>query len=446
MINPALKTRPVVVLSNNDGCIIARSNEAKALGIGMGVPVFKVKHIIDKHGIVMCSANHHLYQEVSDKVMSALAAVVEELEIYSIDEAFFSLGKQKPGARISLEEQIEFVRKTIEEQTDIPVSIGIARTKTLAKLANQIAKDKGVGTYNLVGDLADTELTNAFIDAHLADIPANQIWGVGRSSQQLLQKHGVYTALDLKYVNDTWIKQNFNVNGMRTILELRSIPCFLLDPERNEEPNRSILSSRSFGAKVFSIEEVKEAVANFVHIAARKLRAQKLVTKQIYIHLRVDNGEHFRGSVLEGGLKLSSPSSETPELILAAHKIVDEIFVPGLTYRKAGVMLCDLRMADDMQLNLFPSDNRPLSKPLVSIRGRLKKDSDRAERTCREMEDLGFRRKSIDGVSKSKPISAVVDQLNQKLGINTIFWAAMGNPHKTRTWKARQEHKNLQKN
>ncbi len=398
LVNPALEGRPVVVLSNNDGCIIARSNEVKALGIKMGVPLFKVKHILEQHRVAICSANFSLYTELSNKVMSALAEIVEELEVYSIDEAFFSFGqssnKTSENSQVSLAQQAEYVQAYIEKAIGIPVSIGIASTKTLAKLANKIAKDKKLGIFHLESE----------IDAYLRDTPVADIWGIGWGSQNLFKKHGIYTAYDLKSTKDLWIKQHMNVNGMRTVLELRSIPCFPLDSQRMNEPSRSIISSKSFGTKVKTKEEVKEAVANFISTATRRLRTQKLIATVLHVHLIVCDGPSYRGRSLYASIHLDRPSAETPDFIHAANELIDEIFIPGLAYRKAGVMLTGLKTADTLQLNLF-------------------KIEDPAE-------------------TKQKNISDLVDKINNKLGSNSIFWAAMGTPHQKQAWQSKREWSN----
>ncbi len=401
LANPALKERPVVVLSNNDGCIIARSNEVKALGVSMGVPLFQVQEILERNRVAICSANFSLYSEISTKVMSALAETVEELEIYSIDEAFFSFGESTKVSSTALYEQARYVQTYIEQTIGIPVSIGIATTKTLAKLANKTAKDRKIGVFSLHSDKPDSEQAKAELDLYLQNIPAADIWGIGRGSQRLLEKHGIYTAYDLKYTKDLWVKQHMNINGLRTVLELRSIPCFPLDSQRSSEPSQSIISSRSFGEKVKTSEELKEAVANFIYTATRRLRAQNLVATELHVNLQVHDESSFRGRHLTGAVKLDKASAETPEFIEAASDIINEIYIPGLLYRKAGVMLTGLKAANTSQLSLFSTEP--------------------------------------ETPTKQNNISTVVDKINKKLGSNTLFWAAMGNPAQKQSWQSKRE-------
>lgn len=401
LMNPALKERPVVVLSSNDGCIIARSNEVKAMGVAMGVPLFQVKEILEKNKAVICSANFSLYSEISSRVMSALAEIVEELEVYSIDEAFFSFGDSTKVSSKALYEQAQYVQTYIEKNIGIPVSIGIATTKTLAKLANKSAKDRKLGIFSLHSDNPDLEQTTTELDLYLKTIPVADVWGIGKASQRLLEKNCIYSAYDLKCANDMWIKQHMNINGMRTVLELRSRSCFPLDSERHNEPSQSIINSRSFGEKIKTLEEVKEAVANFVSTATRRLRAQNLIASELQVYLQIHDGFGSRGRQLDASIQLESPSAETPKFIEAANEIIDEIFIPGLLYRKAGVMLTGLKAANTLQLNLFHSE------PESHV--------------------------------EQSDISKIVDKINKKLGANSVFWAAMGNPSQKQAWQAKRE-------
>ena len=258
LFNPKIRKKPVVVLSNNDGCIISRSNEAKALGIKMGEPYFKAKDIIVKNNVNVFSSNYSLYGDLSRRVMRTLKRFNEAIEVYSIDEAFIDLSNF-PDSEV--EEIGKQIRETVLQWTGIPTSIGIANTKTLSKVANHIAKKKQSGVTSLIG------IDN--LDPILEKVEINDIWGVGRQLTKFYQKHGIYNAKQLKNKSNTWIKKSSNVLSSRTAMELRGIPC--IDLETTTTKRKSCVVSRSFGKRIETFQELKEAVANYCLMHLKKL-------------------------------------------------------------------------------------------------------------------------------------------------------------------------------
>jgi len=264
IFNPKLVGRPVVVLSNNDGCVVARSNEAKALNIGMGVPAFEVADLIKKHSIEVFSSNYTLYADMSRRVMETLATFAPEIEIYSIDEAFLNLA----GFKSPLADYGRQIQRTVKQWTGMPVSIGIAGTKTLAKIANHLAKRSA--ELDGVLDLS----ASANIEKVLAEVPLEKVWGIGIRSAIKLKRAGLKTALDLSKADISWIRNRFGVVGVRTVYELRGSCCYPL--EDNPPARQSIVVSRMFGVPVESIEQLKEAAATYAARAGEKLREHSL--------------------------------------------------------------------------------------------------------------------------------------------------------------------------
>lgn len=314
VFNPKLRDQPLVILSNNDGCIIARSKKAKALGIKMGEPIFHYKNRAD---IIRLSSNFELYSDMSHRVMETLSTCSPDLEIYSIDEAFFSL-EDHP----QLKEEALHIREKVRKWTGIPISIGIAPTKTLAKLASEIAK-KNDGAFVLREDMEST----------LGSIEVSEIWGIGRALAGRLKRKGIYSALDLKNAEDAWIRKMLGVVGYRTVLELRGKPCF----ELNEIPEKkkSIVCSRSFGSRVTKLEELHEAVSTFAARAAEKLREQESYASFLSVFL-ISNER-----IASCHATFPNASSYTPDFISAAKVGAEKLFDSNQEYRKAGVLIGD---------------------------------------------------------------------------------------------------------
>ncbi|MBN1845985.1 MAG: Y-family DNA polymerase, partial [Sedimentisphaerales bacterium] len=259
---PRWEGQPVVVLSNNDGCVVARSDEAKALGIRMGVPVFQVRDLIEKHGVEVFSSNYTLYADMSRRVMETLAGFAPAMEVYSIDEAFLDLA----GNRADRTEYARQIRRRVRQWVGIPVTIGLGPSKTLAKVANHLAK----WSARAQGVLDLTECP--YLAEALRRTPVQDVWGVGPQYARRLRQAGIQTAWDLRSAGDAWIRRELGVTGLRTVHELRGIACY--DLETSAPPNQGIANSRSFGRPVETLAELQEAVAAYMSRAARKLRRQ----------------------------------------------------------------------------------------------------------------------------------------------------------------------------
>jgi DNA polymerase V len=347
-----LEGRAVVVLSNNDGCVVARSNEAKALGIGMGVPFFEVKDIVEKNSLQVFSSNYTLYADMSDRVMRTLSAFTTQIEVYSIDEAFLNLA----GISNNLEQYGRQIRATVKKWTGMPVSIGIAATKTLAKITNKIAKKshRADGVYDLTarGD----------IDGVLADTRVEDIWGVGVRTALKLKRARIETALQLKNADTCWIRKVFGVVGLRTVYELGGVVCYAL--EENLPARKQIVVSRSFGRPVKNIDELKEAAATFAARAGEKLRQEKLFAGLITVFLttsRFIQNKYFNSHTAA----FNVATADTTELIRAASKGIEKIYRPGHLYKKAGVCLHNLAPANQIQGHLFDNIDREKSRRLM---------------------------------------------------------------------------------
>jgi DNA polymerase V len=343
LFNPKIRRKPVVVLSNNDGCIISRSNEAKALGIKMGEPYFKAKDIIVKNKVEVFSSNYSLYGDLSRRVMRTLKRFNSEIEVYSIDEAFLDLSNfpDQDVEKIGKE-----IRETVLQWTGIPTSIGIAKTKTLSKIANHIAKKKQSGVTNLIG------IDN--LDPILEKVEINDIWGVGKQLTKFYQKNGIYNAKQLKNKSNTWIKKSSNVLGSRTAMELRGIPCINL--EITSTKRKSCVVSRSFGKRIEKFQELKEAVANYCLNASEKIRSESLVAKAITVFVRTSPFQRNFGYYSNAKtIDFPIATNNSIEIVKIAVSILENIFKNGYQYQKAGVMLTGL-YNDDGRKNLFSSD------------------------------------------------------------------------------------------
>ena len=356
LFQPHLDKKPVVVLSNNDGCIISRSDEAKALGVGMAGPYFLAKPLIEKHNVATFSSNYNLYGDLSWRVMETLRMLLgaENVEVYSVDEAFLELGEY--GAE-ELQKIAENILDTVEMWTGIKVSIGVAPTKVLAKVANRLSKkDKSVKCMLAL----DTE--EKIIDA-LYRTPISDVWGVGyQYAEKLRDMHAIYTALDLSKRNEEWAKAHLGgVVGVRLLKELKG-ECV----SRMEEAltnKKMIVTTRMFGSPVSTIAEIKEAVATYTSRAAEKLRRQYSAAKVISVFVvpkEATTGEHFRhGPSVGSYTTLPFATAATHELIKPALRLVDKLFEKGRHYKKAGVTLSGLVPDTTIQGNLFveESDN-----------------------------------------------------------------------------------------
>ncbi len=356
LFNPKLVGKPVVVLSNNDGCIIARSNEAKALGIAMGTPYFKCEKQLKAWRVEVFSSNYPLYGDISSRVMTLLKQLEPDVEIYSIDEAFLHLNKI---AGATLADYGMHLRKTILRCIGIPVSIGIGSTKTLAKVAGHIAKknEELQGVFDITG---------ADVDSILGDFAVGDIWGIGRCLAERLRLRGISTALDLKNCDDAWLRKHLSVAGLRTAMELRGVSCLTLDD--CPVSRKSIASSKSFGYQVESLEELKEALATYIDQAAVKLRKQRALANCLEIYLTTNRfcktAAHYSARKI---VTFAEPTANTTVFIRHAIPALTRLFRPGLRYQKAGVVLFGLVPESFYQPNLFRQRDHRASSLMAAI-------------------------------------------------------------------------------
>lgn len=345
VFNPKLQKRPVAVLSNNDGCIVSRSNEVKALKIPMGAPGFKYEALIKQHNGVLLSSNYALYGDMSVRVMEVLSRFTPALEEYSIDEAFLNL----EGLVITdYEEWGRNLKRMVHRWTGIPVSVGISRSKTLAKIANHHAKRIA----GFKGALALLEEKR--IAAALSRIDVGDVWGVGTQYQKFLKQNGIHSALDLRDADAKFIDRYMTVMGYKTLLELRGYSCI----ELSEAPaaKKSIVSSRSFGRPVTGLNELSEAVSSYATRCAEKLRLQHSVAGNLTVFLstnRFKEGPQYNNS---RSATLDPPSAFTPEIVQNSLRLLEELYLLGFEYKKAGVMLSDIISEEDVPLSIIDTN------------------------------------------------------------------------------------------
>lgn len=360
VFRPELCHKPVIVLSNNDGCVVSRSAEAKALGIKMAVPFFEVRDLCRQNDVHVFSSNYILYGDFSGRMMNVLAEFVDredDLEVYSIDEAFLNLAPLMPYK--DPEAYCRDIRKKAEQWTGIPVSIGIAPTKTLSKVANNVAKKyKG---YDGIFYLDSKERTEKVLEA----TPAGHVWGIGRRLSEKLKELKIENALQLCNADAGMIRKKFGVTVLRTVHELRGTPCF---PDGAVPSIRKhIASTRSFGNNVTKLEELREAVATYVSSAAVKLRRQKSAASGLYVFI-LTNKDHYRPGRHESAFReLPVATDSTPELIQHATSMLQGLFSEGTVYKKAGVMLSGIMPRSSVQLNVFDTMDRPKFSKLMDV-------------------------------------------------------------------------------
>ncbi len=350
VFNPKLNSKAVIVLSNNDGCAVARNDEAKALGIKMGAVYYQIKDLVKKNDVQVFSSNYTLYGDMSARVMQTLSTFVPEMEIYSIDEAFLSFKGMK---YLNLTEYAHEIRKTVYQFTGIPTCIGIAPTKVLSKVANKIAKKhkhKTKGIFNL----CDVDLKNKM----LKTFPVEDIWGIGRQSAKKLHAYKIKTAFDLMQSDPEHIRKFLTVTGARIIQELRGNSC--IDLELDAEDRKQIVSSRSFGRHVESLTELQESIANHITNAAEKLRSQNLICKNLTVFIQTNP---FRNDLPQynnsASMDLMSGTAITPKLINHAFRMLKLIYKEGYHYKKAGIILNDLVKKDFLQTDFFGNYDKP---------------------------------------------------------------------------------------
>ena len=382
VFNPKLESKPVVVLSNNDGCIIARSNEAKKLGIKMGEPAFKIKNIVDKYNINVFSTNFALYGDLSKRVMNTFRTEVNKMEVYSIDEAFLDFSD------LADKERAIQIKKKVQMWTGIPVSIGIAKTKTLAKVANHIAKKytkAGVFMFD------DEDLIRRALNV----FPAEDLWGIGRKHDKRLKEVGICTALQFRETDTDWIKRHLSINGVKLQKELKGEVYYPL--ETTIQRKKNICTARSFGTSIKELSKLREAVSSHANTCATKLRKEKSCCSTISVFLSTNP---FKPQAKQYHpyrvFNLDVPTNDSIEIVRFALKGLDQIYRSDCIYKKAGVIVGRTIPESQVQLSLFDNLDR----------------------------------------DKRREINSVVDTINRKMGRNKVKLAVQGTGRKC---KLRQE-------
>ena len=404
VFRPSLQGRPVVVLSNNDGCAIARSNEAKDLGIKMGAPWFQIQHLEDKAGLVSLSANFTLYGDMSDRMMSLAAGLGPSQEVYSIDESFIGLD----GVRGDLTVRARHIRARIHQWIGVPCGIGIAPTKTLAKLANYIAKtaERKPGSYP--SELAQVcnlaALPPSDLDAVLAATDVGEVWGVGPRISAQIRDEGVQTVLDLMQLSPSTVRAKWSVVLERTVRELQGQPCIGLDDAPSAK--KEIACTRSFGRPVGDLGPLEEAVSEFASRAALKLRKQHSLASEVLVFVRTSpfrQGPQYNRSTV---VPLVRPTANTSELTASALRGLRHIYKPGHSIAKAGVMLLDLIPGTEIQTELDFAD------PGTAL--------------------------PVEG---SDRLMSAMDLLNERFGRSTVHVASTGLNSRSKQWAMKQERR-----
>lgn len=359
LFRPDLRGRPVVVLSNNDGCVVSRSNEAKALGIGMGVPFFKIRDLVEQQGVVAFSSNYALYGNLSARVMAVLQDFAPRQEVYSVDECFLDI----TGIPGSLADRGRMIKAEVQRLVGIPVGVGIAPTKTLAKLASWAAKKH---TCSGVAVMTRPEQ----IEALLRFAPVNEVWGIGLKMFEHLGGMGITTAWHLAQQDAKALRRMFSVTLEKTIRELRGECCYAL--EEGPEPKKMIACSRSFSTRVTDLAPLSEAVASYATRAAEKLRVQGAYACALQVFIQTGQfNENERRYANSATVPLLIPSSDTRDLVAAALAGLDRIYRPGFRYLKAGVVLMDLVAPGLAQTDLFAPAPRAGSDRLMAMMDRV---------------------------------------------------------------------------
>ena len=347
VFNPSLINQPVIVLSNNDGCVISRTDEAKAIGIKMGDPLHLISDIIKRHRVRVYSSNYALYGDMSARMMTTLAQFTPELEVYSIDEAFLSLGG---FAGRDLADYAREIRRVVRRDTGIPTAIGIGPTKVLAKVANRAAKKNKIsgGVLNLCDRAAQ--------DCVLAEFAVADVWGIGARSAAKLARMGVATAMQLRDADIDAVQKLLTIVGRRIVLELRGQSCLAL--EMVQEDRKQIVSSKSFGRPVYKLTDLKEAVANYATRACEKLRRQKSACHTLSVFVQTNCFKDIAQYYNSGTVNMGAGTANTSRLIAAANSVLENIFRDGIEYKKAGVILSDLRAASAVEFSLFDDQHK----------------------------------------------------------------------------------------
>ena len=382
VFNPKIENKPVIVLSNNDGCVIARSNEAKALGIKMGEPAFKLKNLIERYNINVFSTNFALYGDLSKRVMNVMSAEVDKMEIYSIDEAFLDF------TDYASKERGVAIKNKVQQWTGIPVSVGIAPTKVLAKVAGHIAKKHtkaGVFMFD------DEDLIRRALNVFKVE----DLWGIGRKNAKKLKAVGIHTALQFRECDSNWIRRHLSINGVRLQKELYAEVCYPIEVTRKRKQN--ICTARSFGTEIKELSKLKEAIGSHANTCATKLRQEKSCCNSISVFLSTNpfnpQAEQYNPYKV---IQLDVPTNDSMEIVKVAIKGLESIYRDDCIYKKAGIIVGRIVPQEQTQLSLFDSLDR----------------------------------------EKRKSINVAVDKINATMGKNKVKLAVQGNGRK---WKLKQE-------
>jgi len=357
VFNPKSRNKPVIVLSNNDGCAVSRTDQAKALGIEMGIPYFKIRELCEKHGVFVFSSNYVLYGDMSNRVMETLSEFAPEMEVYSIDEAFLSFTGME---HVDLVEYGKKIVKTVYKHTGIPVSLGLGPTKVLAKAANKLAKKRKSETGG-VFDLRSIDNQ----ERYLKDFPVRDLWGIGKQSELKLKMYNIKSAWQLRNADLDMVQKLLSVNGKRIVLELNGESCIELEDQSEEK--KQIISSRSFGQPIIKIADIKEALANHVTSAFERLRCQNSVVRSISIFVQTNPFKQLPQYFKSTTANLASGISATNGGIEIANCLLEDIFRDGYEYKKVGVMLNDIVPASEVQLDLFGKNEKKRDKSLMEV-------------------------------------------------------------------------------
>ncbi len=380
VFRPDLWGKPVVVLSNNDGCVIAANREAKSLGIAMWKPAFQSIPLLEKHHVTVFSSNYALYGDMSQRVMETLSLLTPALEVYSIDEAFLDVPESTVADLSAYAQQ---VRARVRQWTGLPVGVGIAPTKALTKVASKLAKRNRERSRNtfVIGD-EDTRR------ASLQECPVEDVWGIGKRTARRLRKRGVHTAWDFTQLSDVWVRQELTVVGLRLKRELEGVPQ--LDLEIVPAAKQMIGTAKSFGHNLEDPHLIREALAWYVAEVAEKLRRQKRIAGSMTVFVETNR---FRPGdpqyTNQTRVRLPVPTDDTPELAHHARVAFDRIFRPGYRYKKVGIWLSDLVVASAVQQHLFDPDPQPLRPHLMQVIDRI--NTQYGKGTLRTA-SVGFRR------------------------------------------------------
>ena len=382
VFKPQLNGHPVVVLSNNDGCIIARSNEAKALGIKMGQPAFQCRQILDKYNINIFSTNFVLYGDFSNRIMSILSSSVPEIEIYSIDEAFLNLDGIPNKEKFAID-----LRDKVLQWIGIPLSIGVAPTKVLSKMANSIAKNQSENNICILDNPSD-------IREHLKEFSISKIWGIGSQLTQKMNAQGINNGYQLTQKSNIWIQNRMGITGLRLVKELRGEACLQLNNKWQRK--KSIATSRTFAHGIDNIRDLSKALTTYANICATKLRKENSCAKSIYIILDIENSIHK--NEIRKTINLNTPTNDSLEIISNCKEALRTVYNSNYTYKKAGVILSDIVPQSKVLLTLFDK---------------------------------------TDDIKKRQHLMQAIDTMNDKYGRLKVRFAVNGYSQR---WHPRQEH------